>query len=567
MAESKKQKKRVASKQEQPAKDAPKICGNNKLLIAAGVLVVLIVVFSLVALFALPKQGTTPASASNTVKLELFVRGLDSNAQDAEITLKPILEKFGPNVSLKMYFIVAYADYGFQAAGGKEEVAEDALQACAQAKYPENFFDFVACRANGIDGRTCGKQTGVDFDVASVCAETEEGKKLLEESFRFVVALNILPQYSPTLYVNTSLLQKPITTTSVMQAVCALIPTHSACQQIPTCSADFECASPTEIGKCTDAGTISARCEYTRPKQVNLTVFTDSKCGACNSEPVISVLSGMFKGLNVSTVDSSTDAGSRRVQYFGFTGLPAFVFDKSIEQGEGFNAIKSDLYELGDFYVLNQDVLFKDKVGRAIASTLPVEMVKREEKNASLTLFAMGSCPYLPLSSAILSDVVGALPKVSLDVRFVVGKYDNGSVFAASPEELNEDKRMACILEKGTQYFLNYSLCRSSQLAAGNSTEWQECLAGVPENNSIVDCANGAGVESRLALDADFVGLLGIRGSPALLLNNRIILRDIPAPDKLKQWVCLANSGLAGCDVGQLSNETVLKSNMKCLIS
>ncbi|MGC8850772.1 MAG: hypothetical protein ACP5O3_00880 [Candidatus Micrarchaeia archaeon] len=525
---------------------------------AAAVIVILFIA----AAFLFKEPVAQQHNEFKPVKLELFVNGLDSKSQEAELAVKRVLEEFGSNVSLQMYFVVAFEGYAFRAQGGEEEVAEDARQACAQKHYPEIFFDFVACRANGIDGRTCGKQTGVDYDVVSACAEGQEGKQLLEESFRVASALRVRAINAPVLYVNTTLLQKPVTVTSVMQAVCGVIPSHEACARIPACSADFECAAGEgAVGKCVDAGKLSAKCIYSAAERVNLTVFTDSSCGPCDAQPVVSVLKGYFKGLNASFEDVSTIAGAGKARYLGLTGVPAFVFDESVKKGEGYEKVKDDLLSVGGYYVLSPALVFADKNGKAIASTAPSKFLQRQAKNNSLTLFAMGKCPASAVAAAIVGDVASALENSSFDVRFVVKRYANNSLYAASAAELDEDARQACAFSINSSAFAAYVAC-----GINSSMAWQDCAVQAGYNaTKIADCVERQG-KFLLERDADFVTQAGVNGAPAVLINNQVLVREIPSAEKLKEWYCLANRGARGCDA-RLSDENVMEDLKSCFVS
>ena len=515
-------------------KTGAKKAGGKWLYAAAAVAVVALcgMVFALFFQPVVSPPGfSSNFSNASAVKLELFVRPGEKNAAAAEKALKIVVGNFGDAVSFQPYFIVWFDGVDFKAAGGQEEVSRAKHEACVFKNHPASFLSYVDCVNDGGSRENCARLSGVDLQRVRSCEEGGEGRQLLEQSSRVSQFLRVRPFNSPTLYVNTSLFSQPVTVTSVSRAVCAVNSSAEACRHVPACSADFECPHATLVGKCVDAGLPSAACEFVRPAVVNLTVFTSSECGPCNVSEALSGLRRLFKGLSVNIVDYATPEGRAQAQYFGLQELPAFVFDKSVEEGESFDVLEPSLTSVGSFYVMSVSGGYR-------------QIVSRQRENNSLAFFAMSYCPYAALAEAVLADVAKAMPDLKVVTRFVVLLDENGSLVApGGVEELVEDKRQACVQKLFPALFFNYTLCRNQDLNAS----WQECAAGLNVSR-VNDCVEGGEAEELLKQDAEFASRAGAAGSPVYLVDNQIRFSGVFSQRTLAEYVCLANPGLAGCN-------------------
>ena len=76
-------------------------------------------------------------------KLDLFISLYEKNTTN----LLDIIKEFNPAV----HFLAIEQDKGFEAARGNLEVEEYLRSVCVQKYYPENFWDYISCRAKNIN--------------------------------------------------------------------------------------------------------------------------------------------------------------------------------------------------------------------------------------------------------------------------------------------------------------------------------------------------------------------------------------------------------------------------------
>jgi predicted DsbA family dithiol-disulfide isomerase len=127
------------------------------------------------------------------------VKGLDA--------MQEVLKNFDNKIDFQVHFIgQGDAAKGLTSMHGQGEVDEDMREICAIKKYPKNykFMDYIWCRDKNIkdtNWESCtGEKVGIDAKAIKKCFDGEDGKKLLEESFKYSAQLGF--GASPTWLVN-----------------------------------------------------------------------------------------------------------------------------------------------------------------------------------------------------------------------------------------------------------------------------------------------------------------------------------------------------------------------------
>lgn len=125
-------------------------------------------------------------------------------------SMREVLDHFrkaGAPIDFRIQFVgEGDAKTGFSSLHGEKEVAENLREACVVKKYAaqQRFLEYVWCRNRDLsnpDWRACATPaTGIDPGTIEACANGPEGKRLLEESYRYTRELGI--GASPTWLVN-----------------------------------------------------------------------------------------------------------------------------------------------------------------------------------------------------------------------------------------------------------------------------------------------------------------------------------------------------------------------------
>lgn len=140
-------------------------------------------------------KSTLACRAETPKKLEVFVMAQCPFGVKALDAMHEVLDHF-KNAGEKLDFSVHYIGDGTAASGlssmhGPGEVAEDLREVCAAEHYGKDlkFMDYIWCRDPSIHEETwqscTGGATGFDTKVIEKCATGEEGKALLEKSFKY----------------------------------------------------------------------------------------------------------------------------------------------------------------------------------------------------------------------------------------------------------------------------------------------------------------------------------------------------------------------------------------------
>jgi protein-disulfide isomerase-like protein with CxxC motif len=143
---------------------------------------------------------------SKPKQLDMFVMSQCPYGAKAMIAAKEVVDHFGADLKLNVYFIGDEQGGALQSMHGQPEVDEDIRERCAIEKYkkPAKYMSYLACRSRdykNAEWQPCAVEAGMDPTAIQACFDGE-GKKLLAESFAVAKAMNI--SSSPTFVVNNT---------------------------------------------------------------------------------------------------------------------------------------------------------------------------------------------------------------------------------------------------------------------------------------------------------------------------------------------------------------------------
>jgi hypothetical protein len=165
-------------------------------------------------------------------QLDLFVMSQCPYGAKAMIATKELIDHFGNDVALSVYFIGDTVDGEMKSLHGQPEVEEDIRERCAIARYkqPKKYMGYLACRSRdykNADWQACATEAGLDPAVIQACFDGE-GKKLLTDSFAVAEKMNI--SASPTFIVNNNREFNAIAVGPLAKEFCADNPKLAACK-------------------------------------------------------------------------------------------------------------------------------------------------------------------------------------------------------------------------------------------------------------------------------------------------------------------------------------------------
>ncbi|MBN2803481.1 MAG: hypothetical protein JXR91_10325 [Deltaproteobacteria bacterium] len=181
---------------------------------------------------------------------------------DATIPVIDHFKKEGKDFDLKIHFIGNENAGQFSSMHGPSEVNEDIRQLCAQAHYGKDykFMDYISCRNDAYQknrGReednaweSCAKG-GISAAVISKCAEGDEGKALISESFKLAGELGITG--SPSWLLNNRTEMRARAPQQIKSEFCAANPEAKGCNKEMKVDPS-EAVAPVPAGSCGSAG-------------------------------------------------------------------------------------------------------------------------------------------------------------------------------------------------------------------------------------------------------------------------------------------------------------------------
>jgi protein-disulfide isomerase len=515
-------------------------------------------------------MSTKPAKASNYAgtkpKLDFYVMSQCPYGTQVEDAVKPALDKLKGSVDFSVNFIASdLGDGTFRSLHGDNEVQGDIVQLCAMKYNPDNYMDLIVCmnqNAASIPGnwQKCVQDNNLDVQKIKTCYEGAEGKQLLAESIKKSEAVNA--QGSPTMFLNGQPYESNRDTLSFLRALCSNLDNHPECANMPACGSDADCTAQSDkVGKCTNPGTDSAKCEYSEPSSVNLIVINDKLCKDCQQFSVLTdQLKTIFKGLKVTEYDFSDAKGEQLYIQLGLTALPAFLFDSTVQKGEGYANVRNYLEPVGDYTLLRVGASYDpmseicdngvdDRDQDGLIDCADDECKSQwqcmEKKDKPVVeLFVMSHCPYGTQMEKGILPVVDLLGnKIDFSVKFVYYAMHG-------EQEVQEELRQYCIETEQDSKYLDYLKCF---LKAGDSqtclteagvdkTKLDTCTAATDTKFSVTKNFNDqsgwlSGQFPKVDLFKDLNEKYGVQGSPTLVING-VVASAGRDPQSLLDAVC-----------------------------
>ena len=156
-------------------------------------------------------------------RLDLFVMSHCPFGIKALNAMKEVLDNFKGELNFNIHYIGRKKPDGtLTSMHGSKEVEEDKRELCAMKYYPKDYkyMEYIWCRNKNIrsdDWKSCAKD-GIDAAKIEKCANGEEGKKLLADSFEFSNKLGF--GASPTWLANNRFKFSALDAESVRRNIC-----------------------------------------------------------------------------------------------------------------------------------------------------------------------------------------------------------------------------------------------------------------------------------------------------------------------------------------------------------
>lgn len=483
-------------------------------------------------------------SAAPTERVEVAFHVMSKCPFGAQVVnaVKPVLDKLGKAVDFKLYFIgEVKPDGSLSSMHGDTEVKGDLLMACAEKYAPDKAIELADCMfkdfrqiPNNFDA--CAAQAKIDAAQVKSCADGEEGKKLLTDSFN--VSKQKRASGSPTMFIGGKRYQGGRGHKDFLRAICNAFSgaKPETCENLPP------------------------------PVKISLKVLTDKRCKKCYNERMLNWLKSMFPGVHATFLDYNTPEGKNLYQEISQKGvkfLPAFLFDANLEKADSYDQVRRWVTTVGPYRVLQIGAKFDptaeicdnkiddDNNGKIDCEDpyCKQQLACRPAKEKLLQVFVMSQCPFGIKAENATKEVLDAFKQDGIDfqIHFIADQNPDGSFRSLHGQsEVEENLRQVCVTKyyKKNFKFMDYIWCRNQNIREPN---WKDCAKKAGLNVAKIEkCATGDEGKKLLAEDLKIAKALGIGASPTWLANNRYKFSGL-APEQIKRQFCAYNKGLKGC--------------------
>jgi len=277
--------------------------------------------------------------------------------------------------------------------------------------------------------------------------------------------------------------------------------------------------------------------------KVNLKVINDPDCSVCDPTGIIASLeSNVGLNLNVQTVDYDSTEGKRLMQLFNLRGVPAYVFDTTIEDSEGYQTLSQYLSKQGNDYLLS---VSPSKFTEPIADwtgTKPTVM-----------LFVMSQCPFGVQAEKAAKPLIDAFgDEIDFQVHYIATDNGDGTFGSLHGQnEVNGDLRQVCIQKYFPDKFWDHLLCVEPNYTQLDSV-WEGCATqnGI-DVETIKTCASGSEGAQLLKDSIEVTNDFGATGSPTTYvvdLDGMLYRTDVRSTAQVQALLCGIDPDMTGCD-------------------
>ncbi|MFH0918577.1 MAG: hypothetical protein V1830_05530 [Candidatus Omnitrophota bacterium] len=286
---------------------------------------------------------------------------------------------------------------------------------------------------------------------------------------------------------------------------------------LPRCYSDVNCKNKELMGTCQNPGSLNSACSFAKPNKVNLTLISAKDCHTCNTEPILLWLKKKFPGLSVNKLEYTDLKAKTMIKDLGIATLPAFIFQKQVEQEDNFDNLKDVLQLTNNAYILKPQA-------SGIAYFLKQKVAPG---NFDLFFSLFEKDPALLLTT---------LKEFNPTLHFLATEKEEGFDAKNGVGEVEEYLRAGCVQKYYPENFWDYLICRAKNIS---SSYWEDCLGGGADALKIKSCARGPEGIKLLRENTSLNKELQISSGPSYLLDNREIFssRQVPGKEELNKII------------------------------
>jgi protein-disulfide isomerase len=259
---------------------------------------------------------------------------------------------------------------------------------------------------------------------------------------------------------------------------------------------------------------------YSEPA-IPISVITDDDCEDCDPGEILAWLRRVSPTISAKKIDFNSSEGEALIGDFGIKTLPAFIFDKSIEETQFYVEAQPLFYAKGDKYILNVSTL-----GAPVGKYLQLPEINSSDATygasdaeVKVVIFSDFQCPYCKVFYASLRET---MKKYEDKILFV---FKELPLVEIHPQSENAALSSMCALEQ--EKFWEYADILYAKQSEWGETTGTNSFKTYAKNlglngNDFASCLDGKKYQDKINADVDQAQNFGITGTPTIFINDKV---------------------------------------------
>ncbi len=292
---------------------------------------------------------------------------------------------------------------------------------------------------------------------------------------------------------------------------------------LPECVSAQDCKDAVGLAsRCDNPATLQSSCVYFKPKKVNVTVIEPSLCYTCQSRAVLKILDALLRNLSYRVIYENNPEAVRLIKEYELSMLPAFIFDKDIENSEFFSSVSSLLIKGKNSYLLDS----------RISGLSYVLNRKRIPKKLDV---------FFGFDDSVPSEIFSLLNQFSekhKDVKIQIHplaihntdpkRKEKFLTRGGNADELKELERIVCVDALYPHRVFEYCACRIRNVKIES---WYDCLGlKDQEVENVKSCVSSKIGEQAMSDRVKLTEDLRVASGPTFLIDNQEIMGMVNIP-------------------------------------
>ncbi|MCW8129996.1 MAG: hypothetical protein KIS92_06550 [Planctomycetota bacterium] len=445
-----------------------------------------------------------------------------------EPDLAKIAEELGDRVRIVPRFLVEKnPGGGFSAMHGPRELEEARIQAIVADYDPKLFFPWVQWReqhpeAPWEDG---AKELGIVKGRIAGALDAGRDQELFERDYQLSLQRRV--QGTPTLVFSNKIYEGELERLRVLRALCGMLdaPKPAVCATVPACFADAECRKRGFVGKCREAGTPQAACDYAQKAvPVPVTVLLEPETIYSNHERILEILLARLPGMAWRVLDPASDEGRALAEKVKPDRYPAYLIDPAAKsEWEYKENFEGSVEERAGWLLLKSEVQGAHRIaGRPrIPGRVDLFAARSSQPGTWAVEIAVEAKAWRQAPDVVLHDALFWNERRSPDGQVTRELAARGGLAEIEDAALAQAVRMLAP-EKLDAYLLERGKRRASQFGWDRALE--KAGVDVARARTLAEGPDGAGpvpeVAKALRAEADLLEQLKAGGDVVLLGEN-----------------------------------------------